>query len=128
MAHLQTSTLWDTVMSKPSLYLINGPLGAGKTTLLKFLLGTKKFEKKVGTLLAVRKMPEKGWKESEIEQFLLQLGSMDSNNFAVGVADTDDLQPNRIGTGQQRRIGASAVRRRLLQRQGRLEPGTWLWC
>ena len=44
MAHLQTSTLWDTVMSKPSLYLINGPLGAGKTTLLKFLLGTKKFE------------------------------------------------------------------------------------
>ncbi len=53
------------------------------------ITGTKKLEKKFGLLLSSRKMPERGWKDAEIEALLLQMGSMDSNNFAVGVGERE---------------------------------------
>jgi hypothetical protein len=41
--------------------------------------GARQLEKKVGALLAMRQMPEKGWPERDAEALLLQLGALDCN-------------------------------------------------
>ncbi|XP_023342194.1 O-phosphoseryl-tRNA(Sec) selenium transferase isoform X2 [Eurytemora carolleeae] len=57
---------------------------------------------KLATLLQQGKLPDKGWSDQDIEQTLLELSSMDSNNF-----------PSNCGVGEREaRIYSGIVRRR----------------
>ncbi|KNH08029.1 O-phosphoseryl-tRNA selenium transferase [Perkinsela sp. CCAP 1560/4] len=62
------------------------------------LRGLKKFEKEIRILLSQYKLPERGWRDEEIDYFLAQMSLLDTNNHRgnLGVGEREGRVHNAI--------------------------------
>src|SRR5579864_1716714 len=68
----------------------NLALSTSKSLSQQAIFSVKNTLKSYAAIFEHGMIPEKGWSEMEIEKFLLQISSMDSNNF-----------PHNIGVGER---------------------------
>ena len=65
--------------------LLGGSESSASTYIQLSQQAQSRYESAITTLLANRKLPESGWTDAMIESFLMQLSSMDSNNYGGNV-------------------------------------------